>query len=216
MQGVLYALAAAALFGASTPLAKSLLGNGIDPWLLAGLLYCGSGFGLGIAYVLRSRKAEASLQRTDLPWLALVVLFGGVAGPVLLMFGLARTSAASASLLLNLEGLATMAIAWYVFREYVDRRLLLGAFAILLGTMALSYHGTTGFGIGTLAIIGACVAWGISETKITRALYKQSRMARVRMIRLNLELPSSGNREQTMSYALSASKPFGTLGSDIH
>jgi drug/metabolite transporter (DMT)-like permease len=168
--GALMALMAAALFGASMPLAKSLLGSGVDPWLLAGLLYRGSGVGLSVAYWLRrSNTAEASLRRAELPWLALVVLFGGVAGPVLLMFGLARTSAASASLLLNLEGLATMAIAWLVFREHVDRRLLLGAFAILCGAMLLSYHGTAGFGIGTLAIIAACIAWGI-DNNLTRKL----------------------------------------------
>ena len=162
------ALAAAGLFGASTPLAKSLLGSGIDPWLLAGLLYCGSGLGLGLIYALRNRDtAEASLRRSDMPWLAGVVMFGGVAGPVLLMLGLARTSAASASLLLNLEGLATMAIAWWVFNEYVDRRLLLGAFAILCGAAVLSYQGTTAFGMGTWAIIAACIAWGI-DNNLTR------------------------------------------------
>lgn len=170
MHGILYALFAASLFGASTPLAKWLLGNGLDPWLLAGLLYGGSGIGLSFVYLLRGRHStEASLQRRDVFWLALVVLFGGVAGPVLLMFGLANTSAASASLLLNLEGLATMAIAWLVFREQVDRRLLLGAFAILCGAMLLSYQGTQGFGIGTLAIIGACVAWGV-DNNLTRKL----------------------------------------------
>ena len=57
------------------------------------------------------------------------------------MFGLARTGAASASLLLNLEGLATMAIAWMVFREHVDRRLLFGAFCILAGAALLSWQG---------------------------------------------------------------------------
>ncbi len=132
MQGIVYGLIAAVLFGASTPLAKWLLGNGLDPWLLAGLLYGGAGIGLSVVYLLRGHHAtEASLQRRDLPWLALVVLFGGIAGPVLLMYGLAHTSAASASLLLNLEGLATLTIAWLVFREHDDHRLLLGAFAIL-------------------------------------------------------------------------------------
>ena len=77
----------------------------------------------------------------DVPWLALVILAGGVAGPLLLMLGLARTDAAAASLLLNLEGLATMGIAWVVFRENVDRRLLLGAFAILAGAAVLSWQG---------------------------------------------------------------------------
>lgn len=170
MQGIVYALAAAVLFGASTPLAKWLLGNGLDPWLLAGLLYGGAGIGLGVVYLLRGRHAtEASLQRRDLPWLALVVLFGGIAGPVLLMYGLARTSAASASLLLNLEGLATLTIAWLVFREHVDRRLLLGAMAILCGATLLSYQGTSGFGIGTLAIAAACLAWGI-DNNLTRKI----------------------------------------------
>jgi drug/metabolite transporter (DMT)-like permease len=170
MQGVLYALVAAILFGASTPLAKWLLGNGLDPWLLAGLLYGGSGIGLGCVYLVRGRHStEASLQRRDLPWLALVVLFGGIAGPVLLMFGLANTSATSASLLLNLEGLATLAIAWLVFHEQVDRRLLLGALAILCGATLLSYQGTQGFGIGTLAIAAASLVWGI-DNNLTRKL----------------------------------------------
>ena len=168
--GPLLALSAAALFGASTPLAKLLLGDGLDPWLLAGLLYCGSGLGLGIAYLFRSRKsAEASLQRADLPWLGLVVLFGGVVAPVLLMVGLTRTSAASASLLLNLEGLATMVIAWLVFKESADRRLLLGALAILAGAIVLSYRGVGSFGGGTLAIAGACLAWGI-DNNLTRKI----------------------------------------------
>ena len=134
--GILLALASAVLFGASTPFAKILLGS-VDPWLLAGLLYVGAGLGLSVVHlsrgVLRLPAVEAPLRRADVPWLTAVILFGGVLGPLLLMLGLARTDAAAASLLLNLEGLTTMGIAWVVFRENVDRRLLLGAFAILAG-----------------------------------------------------------------------------------
>jgi drug/metabolite transporter (DMT)-like permease len=72
-------------------------------------------------------------------------------------------------LLLNLEGLATMAIAWFVFKECVDRRLLLGAFAILAGAIVLSYRGVDGLGVGTLAIAGACLAWGI-DNNLTRKI----------------------------------------------
>jgi len=91
-------------------------------------------------------------------------------GPVLLMLGLANTPASSASLLLNLEGLATMAIAWIVFRENVDRRLLLGAFAILGGALLLSWEGgPRGIGLGALAIACACIAWGI-DNNLTRKL----------------------------------------------
>jgi drug/metabolite transporter (DMT)-like permease len=172
--GVPLAIVSAALFGASTPLAKLLLGAGIDPWLLAGLLYLGSGIGLAAVEVVRRARgrapAEAPLRRVDLPWLALVVLSGGVAGPVLLMIGLAATPAAAASLLLNLEGLATMAIAWLMFRENVDRRLLAGAAAILVGAGVLSWQGgPSGFGWGTVAIAGACLAWGI-DNNLTRKL----------------------------------------------
>ncbi|HET6969739.1 MAG TPA: DMT family transporter [Phenylobacterium sp.] len=172
--GALMALASAALFGASTPLAKLLLGAGVDPWLLAGLLYLGSGVGLSTVLLIRRAtgraNAEAPLRRADAPWLAAVILAGGVIGPLLLLLGLARTPASSAALLLNVEGLATMGIAWVVFRENVDRRLLLGAFAILAGAVLLSWRGgPQGVGLGALAVIGACLAWGI-DNNLTRKL----------------------------------------------
>ena len=161
--GASLAIASAVLFGASTPFAKLLLGESVSPWLLAGLLYLGSGAGLAVLYfgrkVLSFRSEEAAVIRADLPWLALVVLFGGIAGPLLLMLGLASTPASSAALLLNLESLATMAIAWIVFRENVDRRLLIGAFAILMGALLLSWQGgPSGIGWGAFCIAGACLA----------------------------------------------------------
>lgn len=171
--GIVLALASAVLFGASTPLAKLLLGA-IDPWLTAGLLYLGAGLGLSAVHLGRSAMrlptAEAPLRLGDLPCLAGVVLAGGVAGPLLLMLGLSRTDAASASLLLNLEGLATMAIAWLVFRENVDRRLLLGAAAILAGAVTLSWQGgAMAFGTGAILIAAACLAWGV-DNNLTRGL----------------------------------------------
>jgi drug/metabolite transporter (DMT)-like permease len=118
--GVPLALASAALFGASTPLAKILLGS-IDPWLLAGLLYLGAGIGLGVVKAIGRATgrtlSQAPLRRADLGWLVGAVAAGGIAGPLLLMLGLSRIDAGSASLLLNIEGLATMSIAWVVFRE---------------------------------------------------------------------------------------------------
>jgi drug/metabolite transporter (DMT)-like permease len=175
--GAPFAIASAALFGASTPLAKALLGGGVSPWLLAGLLYLGSGIGLAIVTLGRGvigKPSEAPLARRDWGWMALVILSGGVVGPLLLMLGLTTTPASSAALLLNLEGLATMAIAWSVFRENVDRRLLLGALAILAGAIILSWQGGggpnggfAGLGFGALAIAGACLAWGI-DNNLTR------------------------------------------------
>jgi drug/metabolite transporter (DMT)-like permease len=170
--GISLALLSAALFGASTPFAKLLLGS-VSPWMMAGLLYFGAGIGLAAIHfsrrALRLPAAEAPLRRSDAPWLALVILAGGLAGPLLLMFGLSQTSAASASLLLNLEGLATMGIAWVVFRENVDRRLLIGAFAILTGAVLLSWHGVARFDLGSVLIAGASLCWGI-DNNLTRKL----------------------------------------------
>ncbi len=171
--GVLFALASALLFGASTPFAKLLLG-GVDPWLLAGLLYLGAGMGLaGIEFgrgLFGIPRPEAALARADIPWLAAAVVTGGVIGPVLLMFGLARTDAASASLLLTLEGLATMAIAWLVFHENAGRNVLAGAFAILAGAALLAWPGQgIAFNTGGLLIAAACIAWAI-DNNLTRKL----------------------------------------------
>jgi drug/metabolite transporter (DMT)-like permease len=172
--GAPLAIASAALFGASTPLAKALLGGGVSPWLLAGLLYLGSGLGLAVLHYGRrltgKPSTEAPLARGDWGWMGLVVLSGGVAGPLLLMLGLSTTPATSAALLLNLEGLATMVIAWLAFRENVDRRLLLGAAAILAGALLLSWQGGShfgGLGLGSVLIAGACLAWGV-DNNLTR------------------------------------------------
>ena len=117
------ALAAAALFGLSAPAAKLLAGT-VDPWLLAGLLYLGSGIGLGL-YRLARRLighvgSDAPLRRQDLPWLGGAIAAGGIIGPVLLMYGLAAGTAVQSSLLLNLEGVFTALLAWSFFRESFD------------------------------------------------------------------------------------------------
>ncbi|MBB4197459.1 EamA family transporter [Rhodoblastus sphagnicola] len=171
--GVPLAFGSAVLFGMTAPLAKGLLAA-FDPQLLAGGLYLGAGLGLaGVVFARRAvgrPAAEAPLRRADLPWLAAIVLAGGVLGPLALMEGLNRTSAANASLLLNLEGLATMAIAWLVFRENVDARLLAGAAAILAGAAALSWQGRgLSLDTGALLVAGACLAWGV-DNNLTRKL----------------------------------------------
>lgn len=171
--GVPLALGSAILFGASAPLSKLLIGS-IDPWLLAGILYLGAGLGLAVVRVGRPLFAlanpEAPLRGADLPWLGAVVLFGGMLGPLLLMLGLSQTAASTGSLLLNLEGLATMGIAWLVFRENVDRRLLLGAAAILGGAVLLSWSGERlRLDTGSLLIAAACLCWGI-DNNLTRRL----------------------------------------------
>ncbi|MDQ2932248.1 MAG: DMT family transporter [Gemmatimonadota bacterium] len=126
-RGVIFALGAAVLFGLSTPLAKGLLSL-TTPQLLAGLLYLVSGAGLGIVLIARKgrKRAEAPLTRRDAPWLAPAIAIGGVCGPLLLLVGLTKTPASSASRLLSLEGVFAALIAWLVFHENFDRRLALG------------------------------------------------------------------------------------------
>src|SRR6185436_13101630 len=119
--GVLAALSAALLFGAGTPAAKLLLGP-VSPWLLAGLLYLGSGLGLAILRALRA-GTSARIARGEAKWLAGAIVCGGVIAPVLLMWGLARLPASTASLLLNAEGVFTALLAWLAFHENYDRRI---------------------------------------------------------------------------------------------
>lgn len=168
---------AAVLFGASTPFAKALIGS-IQPALLAGLLYLGSGIGLLVVWGLRHgmqadavRAESAYLTRQDLPWFAGAILFGGVIGPLLLMVGLVYTPGSTASLLLNLEGVFTALLAWVVFRENVDRRILLGMACIVGAGVVLSWEQVPqagGIG-GIMAIAGACLCWAI-DNNLTRRI----------------------------------------------
>ena len=166
-------LAAAVLFGASTPVCKSLLAH-THPAILAGLLYLGSGVGLGAFCILRRviptlSPEEAPLSPSHLPWLLAAIAFGGVAGPLLLMYGLNGTSASAASLLLNLEGAFTALIAWLVFKENLDRRLAAGMLAIVCGGLCLSlrFDVQLSFLPQSLAIVAACLCWA-ADNNLTR------------------------------------------------
>ena len=163
-RAIAFALLSAALFGASTPLAKLLLGA-TSPLLLAGLLYLGAG--IGLAAWLALRGGLKPVARPDLPWLGAAIVAGGIAGPALLMSGLARTDGATASLLLNLEAVFTALIAWVAFRENVDRRVLAGMAAIVAGGVLLSFEAAPTLQSGQLLIAGACLAWAL-DNNLTR------------------------------------------------
>ena len=166
-RAVQWALFAALLFGASTPAAKGLLAT-VPPQVLAGLLYLGSGLGLGALWKWRRHRgssADAPLARRDLPWLFGAILFGGILAPLLLLAGLLHTPASAASLLLNLEGVLTAVLAWVVFHENVDRRVALGMLAIVLGGALLVWEGRPAWGglLGPLAIAAACACWAVDN-----------------------------------------------------
>ena len=167
-RGAWLALGSAVLFGASAPFAKLLLRDA-SPQLVAGLFYLGSGGGLLVVHGIRRRR-EAPLRRTDIPWLAGATISGGAMAPVLLLSGLARTPASGASLLLNLEGVFTALLAWFVFHENVDKRIALGMLGIVAGGAVLAWEGRTEWGgiAGPLLIGTACLAWAVDNNLTQR------------------------------------------------
>jgi drug/metabolite transporter (DMT)-like permease len=164
--GVSAALASALLFGVTTPIAKQLL-VGTQPLLIAGLLYLGSGVGVSILRLVQDRGWSATgLTARDWPWLGLTIVVGGVIAPALLMVGLARADAASASLVLNLEVVFTALMAWLVFSEPANPRVVWGLVAILAGGLILvwpsrlaSNHDLPGLAL----IAAACVCWALDN-----------------------------------------------------
>jgi drug/metabolite transporter (DMT)-like permease len=171
-RGIGAAMAAAVLFGLSTPFAKLLAGR-MPALLLAGLMYLGSGFGLAVLLAIRSamgQRVTATWPRgAAIWWLVGAIATGGVMGPFLLMYGLQRTDSASASLILNLEGVFTALLAWFVFKENFDRRVATGMALIVAGGVVLALGPALhaeGL-IAPLAIFGACLAWAI-DNNLTR------------------------------------------------
>ncbi len=168
----LQVIAAAVLFGASAPISKSLLGS-IDPIPLAAFLYFGSGLGSFLILLIRKGiqkkdEGEARLSKPDIPWLAGAIIAGGVAAPILLLLGLDRTPASTASLLLNFEAVATALIAGLLFHEAVGKRIFIAVGIITLASILLTWNGSAwGFSLGALAIISACFLWGL-DNNLTR------------------------------------------------
>lgn len=206
-RSVLSALLAAALFGTSTPFAKLLTGE-VSPVLLAGLLYLGSGMGLTLVRLVRDRGWKPSgLVSTEWPWLLGAILFGGVLGPVALLFGLTSTSGSTASLLLNLEAVLTAVIAWVVFKENADRRIVLGMLAIVAGGVVLSWSGGEEGVIdwvGPLAIAAGCLCWAI-DNNLTRRV-----SASDAIFIASAKGAVAGTVNVGLAFALGASLPSGS------
>ena len=167
--GSLYGLASAVLFGASTPLCKLLL-PGVGPLMLAALLYLGAAILItsfrALPLVRRRRPSvEARIRGSDAPALCAIVRFGGVIGPVLMLFGLARISALTGSLLLNLEAVFTIVLAVIVFREHLNRSSAMASALVVSGALLLSYQPgpIRGGFLGVMAIVGACLSWAIDN-----------------------------------------------------
>ena len=170
--GVAAALVSAVLFGITTPIAKQLLA-GTQPLLIAGLLYLGSGLGVSALRLIQDGRWSATgLAPGDWPWLALTILVGGIVAPALLMLGLAHADAADASLLLNLEVVFTALLAWLVFREPANPRVVWGLVAIFAGGLVLVWPARFA-GESSLAasasIVAACLCWAV-DNNLTRKI----------------------------------------------
>lgn len=168
---IFQALLAAIFFGASAPIAKLLLGD-ISPIFLAAFLYLGSGTGISLVKLtqrMRFKDVEAGIKQTDIKWLAGAIISGGILAPIVLMVSLQNTSASTASLLLNFEGVGTTLIALLFFREAISRRAWTAILVITLASMFLSADFKSGFSLslGALGIILACFLWG-ADNNFTR------------------------------------------------
>ena len=166
---IVQAMLAALLFGASAPIAKSLLGE-IEPISLAAFLYLGSGFGLLILRIVqrsgnKTESTEAPLERADIGWLAGAIIAGGITAPIILLFSLRDTPGATASLLLTFEGVATTLVAAMVFKESVSRRAWWAILVITTASILLSVNLNDEWGVswGAIGILAACVLWGIDN-----------------------------------------------------
>jgi drug/metabolite transporter (DMT)-like permease len=171
---IAFAILAATLFGLSTPFAKLLVSN-IPPVALAGLLYLGAFFGLGLYVVLRriasgpQVTSSSALKRADLPWLAGAIVSGGILAPISLMIGLTLISGFSASLLLNMEAVATTIIAAMLFKENLGRRLVVAIVCVTAAGVLLSWDPSQGTWnlLGFMLLIIAGFGWGL-DNNLTR------------------------------------------------
>jgi len=170
----LYALTAALLFGLSTPLNKLLL-NTIEPLVLSGFLYLGSGLGILIFRLIKEKslftRTESQLQKGEIPQFIAAVTAGGILAPLVLLYSIRVTPASTASLLLSIEGIATTLLAGIWFGEYIGKRVWLAIAMVTLATMLLSVQWNQGWGftIGAFGVIAACFMWGL-DNNLTRNL----------------------------------------------
>jgi drug/metabolite transporter (DMT)-like permease len=164
-RAVLRCVLAAVLFGAAAPAAAQLV-DSIPAQTLAGLLYLGAGLAVVRQVAVRPPSREAVIL--DLRFALLAVVTGGAIAPVLLVAGLARTNAASASLLLNAELVATLALAAWLFHEHLGARVVGGGLLIVAAGGVLTWSSGATIDTGAVMVLGACAFWGVDNTVTAR------------------------------------------------
>ena len=173
----LLAILAAALYAINVPLSKLLLEE-VPPTMMAALLYLGAGFGMLICSLAGKAMGRTvikePLTKKELPYTTAMVVLD-IAAPIFLMLGIARTNSANVSLLNNFEIVATSLIAFFVFKEFLSRRLVLAIILVTLGSVILGFEGSGSFtfNIGSLFVLAACICWGL-ENNCTRMISSKS------------------------------------------
>ncbi|MFZ3231855.1 MAG: EamA family transporter [Pseudobdellovibrio sp.] len=166
------ALVAALFFGCIAPGSK-LLSKSLPPQSMAGLMYFFAGLGLFAILLMRRniRISFSRIQKQDYKWFILATAFGGISGPAFLTYGISHISGSSASLLLNLEAVLTSLIAWFIFKEHFEKKIVYGMVLIILGCLTLTLNSAARSGVDTLLGFGlislACLSWGI-DNNVTR------------------------------------------------
>ena len=138
-----------------------MLAAEVPALVLAGLLYIGAGLSM-VPAVLRAPPTAAALRHEWRQALTAVIA-GGAVGPALLVAGLARTPAATASIMLNLELAATVLLAVTVFHEHIGGRVAVGTLLVTVAGIILVWQPGAEFSVGAALVAAACAAWGIDN-----------------------------------------------------
>ena len=163
--GVRNCALAAVLFGASTP-AASVIAEDMKPLVLAGLLYLGAAIAVSPWWI--ARRPESAALRRDWRPLAVAIVVGGAIGPALLTAGLVDTPASTASLLLNMELVATVVLAATLFREHLGRNMIVAALLVTAAGVLLVWEPGASVSLSALLIVGACACWGLDNSVTSR------------------------------------------------
>ena len=195
---LIFGLLAAVFFGSCAPMTKYFLDSS-GPISLAALFYLGSGIGMFILIIagriIRKGKPqhEAPLTRSDIPYLAGMILFGGVLAPIILMYSMIQTPAATGALLLNFEPVATAVIAALFFHEAVGKRIWI-AMVLITGScliLSLDPAGKFGFSLAAFGVLICCIFWAF-DNNISRFVSGRDPLAAIMMKGLGAGVVSLG------------------------
>ena len=184
LTGYLSVLFAAVLFGSVFSLAKVPLAT-IDPLALTAIVYTIS----GLALIPFARASFTFERKFDYIYVIIVTIFGGIAAPVLLMYGLQQTAASTAAILTNGEIVFTLALSSLFFGEKPHGPV--GLFAVVLVVIGLVIATTEDLTAlesilelnpGNIMILASMLMWAI-DNNVSRRLTLKVSPAKIAMVK---------------------------------